>query len=871
MIFTVHEPRLPAGTMNAGTSASHHGWGVFAVVSFLALLAVAVAAAPAPADDAPRFVPQPPVKSLELGKEHCLLAPAVTITLPPKAGPVLPYAAETLARELRQRCGRKAAVQTLPNAAAEPDGTATLVVLAVDRSVVRTPAGGFHLTIRKRGDAVAIRITGVDAPGVLHGVFTLCDMLERERDGSLPCPVTIRDWPSMKVRAYTGCVRDVSPASLRTLDWLARWRLNAGYYEIYADRGQDSVPPEVKDIARETAKRGITLYGCVSNWRTNHYLGRPLCPSNPDDVALVERWFNELADAGCTALVFLFDDIPKPAITHPRTCPKCHEQFGDLAGSQAFWLERMAAIARRHGVERLLMCPTPYYRGWQSTAGGALDGVAYYARLGPVCERLGVDMYFCPYRSAAVADAVAAGLRRFVWWYNGAYPLERVGGKGRFASGMWGGFQELEFGWYNTQWDPVRGVIVKSDVNDALRTLPGRTRSAWLCAGGQVPWALWGIYTWSPERYDAKAARAATLRAVLGTEEAYNTWEGIVRKWMTISAKGGARWRSPAAERTLLDEMERDLAVAEKAVQHAAAPDQALVDPDTIQGIVKRMQASVDRLRVQLDQGRTGKVTVELGKPASRAVGDGKRFDQDMALSTFDTRYQLHYAIEGKPGAWHRCQWHFGSGLGMKAPSNRNWYDAGFVDVLRGNHSLDAARASFEKVGDHRIRGIWKTAEGTVSLTFHLRPDRGLAMQGKLVPASSAKALPVAVKLWCIPGAGWGSWKDMDNRLATPTRTVQHDRTVALDLEHEPWILLYDQTYDIPHPHAEGPAGLLLDPEHLAAVEVNLTNYVVDLTLRLKPGADAFSLVLWDFHGAKNADVLAAWRTNPPRWKASAD
>jgi len=821
------------------------------------------------AESAPKILLQPPPKHIEIGEDHGTLPDSVNIAILGQPSPVVRYAADTLSRELQERFGRTVTLQTVEDgpAAIRPGAP---ISLAVAPDTVHTPAEGFRLAVAKTAESVVIQITGADPTGVLYGVFTLCELLEQSRDEGLPCPVTVRDWPTMRVRAYTGCVRDASPGSLRTLDWLARWRINAGYYEVYADRGQDKVPPEVKDIAREAAKRGITLYGCVSNWRTNRYLKRPLCPSNPDDVALVERWFNELAEAGCTALVFLFDDLPGNAITHPHTCPKCRKRFGDLAGSQAFWIERMTAIAERRGIHRLLMCPTPYYRGWQKTAGGKLDGIAYFARLGPVCARLGVDMYFCPYRAKAVAEVAAAGLRNFVWWYNGAYPLERVGGRGRFDSGLWGGFQELEFGWYNTEWDPERGVVPKPDVDEALRTLPARTRSAWLCAGGHVPWALWGIYTWDPVQYAAESARRTVITAVLGTAASYEKWEEIVRKWMTASAKGGARWRSVAAERTLLDAMERDIAVANRAVRAAARPEHALVDAEAVQGYVKHMRQSVDRLRARLDMGRTGKVTLDVGSVHTRTTGDGKRFDRDIVLSSFDTRYQLHYAIEGKPDAWRRCRWHFGSGLGMKAPSNRNWYDAGFIDVLIGEQSLDTARAAFEKVPGSRIRGTWKTAAGTVTLTFHLRPDRGLAVRGSVALADTAKRSPVTVRLWCIPGAGWGSWKDMDNWITTPVRTVQHDRTVSLDLAREPWTLFYDKTYDIPHKHAEGPAGLLLDSANLAAAEVHLVDYVVDTTLRLKPGADTFALVLWDFHGAKNADVLAAWRANPPQWKERA-
>ncbi len=804
----------------------------------------------------------PTPKEITVGTNRVSLPRAVAIHIAAEDSPVVRYAAAGLAKELEDRFSRNVMTEYGSNRNTAPPGK-TVISLSVDPALP-VPPEGYVLTVTRTGDVPEVQIAGTDPGGLLYGTFTLRTLLEQTDGGPIPCPLTIRDWPTMSVRATTGLVRNISEASLKTLDWWARWRINAGYYEIYGDRGQDSVPPEIKKVIREAARRGITVYGCVSNWRTNRYLKRPLCPSNPEDAALVERLFDELAAAGCTALVFLFDDIPQAAITHPLTCPDCRKRFGDLAGSQAFWVKRMAAVAERRGIHRLLMCPTPYYRGWRKTAGGKLDGVAYFARLGPVCERLGVEMYFCPYRAAAVAEAVAAGLRNFTWWYNGVYPIERTANRGQFDSRLWGGLQELEFGWYNTEWDPTRGLVVKPDVADALKSLPARTRSAWLCAGGQVPWVLWGIYTWGPEKYDAESARRAAVASVLGDWKGYEAWKKVIRKWMMTLAGADKSRLDPAARDALLDALERDAAAAERAIGSAARPAHALADEKTIQGILGQMRRSVHGLRTILEQGRSGRVEVALSAVKQRSTGAGKRFDQTMTLGSFDVRYQLRYAIEKKDGSWHRCRWHFGSGLGMPAPSNRNWYDAGFIDVLVDGHSLDETRATFEQVGN-RVRGTWKTTGATVILTLQLRPDAGLAIHGRVLPGTASKPPSIVVKLWCIPSAG--SWNDMDKWIATATRTVQHTRSVRLDPVREPWIIFYDKTYDIPHLHAEGPAGLLLDPDAVEHAAINLASYVVETAIHLKPGARTFRLAVWDFHGSRNADILAAWRAHPPTWE----
>ncbi|NOY79424.1 MAG: hypothetical protein GXP31_00315 [Kiritimatiellaeota bacterium] len=809
---------------------------------------------------------QPPPKHAEMGADSAPLPQAVILETRGESVPEIEYALADLARELKTRFGRKVALrQSLRPERADPAEPAATIILETAPGI-HTPPEGYELRIERRDNTAVVAIRGVDPSGVLYGTFAFRDLLEQAGTAPLPCPIFIRDWPTLATRAYTGFARDLSDRSRRTLDRLARCRINAGYYEIYADRGQDVVPPEVAKLAREAAKRGITLYGCVSNWRTNRYLKRPLCASNPDDVALVERWFEALAQRGCTGLIFLFDDIRPDAVVHTETCTACRTSFGDLAGTQAFWLEVMARVAERRRVRRLLTCPTPYYRGWQNTAGGKLDGIAYFARLGPVCERLGIDMYFCPYRSSAVAEAVTAGLRRFVWWYNGVYSMERALRGVQLDPGMWPGFPQLEFGWYNTHPDAERGLAIDADVRNELRTLPARTRAAWLCGGGDVPWMLWGIYTWAPTQYDAKSARRAAVIAALGTWKPYDRWERIVRKWIGVfaGAKAGQRWRDPAKRTAVLDELERDIATAEQAVRKAALPVRALLDAKTTRECTRRMNESLEALRDRLRQGRTGRVKVYLGPVKERSAPAGKRFDQKMSLSSFAFGYRMRYSIEGTVGKWRRCRYHFGSGLGMKGPSLRNWYDAGFIDVIVGGKSLDTIRAKFDKEDDTHLRGTWDGETATVVLRFSLRVDNGLEIRGAVRPKKT-KVGPVAVKLWCIPGAGWGSWKDMDKWIATAQREVQHSRMVRLKLPKENWVVYYDKTYDIPREHAEGPCGLLFAPEKFANATINLATYVVETTLLLKPGADAFALTLWDFHGAKNADIVRAWRTSPPQ------
>ncbi len=803
---------------------------------------------------------QPPPKEARVGPGSVRLPPKVLLLMPEDAPPQAQYAAEVLRRDLG-RLGVKIEVAQQVEGKASP-----AIRLSVEPEVA--PPEGFVLEVR---EGPSVSVVGADGSGLLYGCLTLSEVA-LDGEGSLPCPLRIRDWPTMRTRGFTGFVRDLSPRSLRILDWLARWRINAGYYEIYGDQGQDSVPEIVSRIAHEAERRGITLYGCVSNWRTERYLGEPLCPSNPEHVKLVRRLFEELAQHGCKGLIFLFDDIPQESVEHPLRCEACRRRFGDLAGMHLFWLRLMTEVGRKYGIKRFLMCPTPYYRRWKKSYRGKLDGVAYFRRLGPEAQRLGVQVFHCCYKSRKIEELRASGLREFVWWYNGLYPFRYTAEHVLhiiLPLGPWEGFRQLEFGWHNVAWDEQRGVVPLEGVWEELRSLPRRTRHAWLCSWGYDGWALWGIYTWRPERFDPEGAREAVVESIIGkgSAEPYLKWERITRKWLVASVGGRLFrrwWGSLEGRERLRREISEDTANLREALESLPPPEASLLSPAEAERCRQKMAATLEWL--------VGTPCVELGPLRKFRRGNMWRWERRMSLSNLRICYSLRYAICEEGGKFHRCRWHFGSGLGMTGPSHRNWYDAGFIDVEVNGRSLDCSRAEFEIVEGRKILGRWETDDAVVSLLLSLRRDDGLDIEGRIEPKGEIAS--AEVKLWCIPSAGWGSWADMDKRMLTPLREVRHGRKVALDLTKERWLVFYDANYDagreLPEriygrTRAEGPCGLLLYPEGLRSAEVEVGRYIVTVTLRLDPRAEKFHLAVWDFHGLKNSEVLSAWRQGPPK------
>lgn len=99
----------------------------------------------------------------------------------------------------------------------------------------------------------------------------------------------------------------------------------------------------------------------------------------------------------------------------------------------------------------------------------------------------------------------------------------------------------------------------------------------------------------------------------------------------------------------------------------------------------------------------------------------------------------------------------------------------------------------------------------------------------------------------------------MNKYVATPSGETAHGTPVKLQ-PGERWLFLADRTYDIPHENAEGPCAVLFgDP--LPAVQCDNGSYVVQVDGVYPAETKRFSLVVWDFHGLKNAEGLSALNT----------
>jgi hypothetical protein len=700
------------------------------------------------------------------------------------------------------------------------------------------------------GDRSRIVLTGGPV-GLIYGVHTLAQLAAQGDPRRLP-RLAISDWPSFLTRAWTGVPRNpADPECARLLDWFARWRINACYYEIYGDEGQDGAPPEVARLQRECARRGITLYGQISNWRTNLLLKRELCPCNPEDLAHIRRYCNELLDRGCEGLIFLFDDLTQAAVEHPLTCPLCKARFSGLAAAQLELIRPMVEVARQRHVQRLLVCPTPYYRGWQDSYDHKLPGQAYFAVWGQSDLMKEVQVFHCLLREPELAEVQRAGLRNFVYWYNGNRDYEACAPGGQPVPGLWAGFTELAFGWYGYRWDATRGVVPLADTGDAFRRLPALTQHAWLCGGGDYPFALWGAYCWNAEHFDPAATERDLLRSLYGATAPadYARWRDLVRKWYP-------RLLAPptdlpdGARAAYLQELTADADTAKQAAQAFGAGKRSGAAED----IAPRLLASAETLAQTAAGATSGQATVRLADWTEQKTGQATQRERRMEIGNFWSRYVLRYSQTTEPnGAKHRSQWHFGSGLGMLGPSYRNWYDGGFFDVILNGQSLDTMSPEFAVAGDTLVAS-WDTPEGKLTVSFSLH-EGGLKLDGRLAGGPDAA---LSLRLFAIPGAGQGGWTDMDKVVITAEGETPHGTPVALR-PGDDWLFLADRTYDLPHENAEGPCAVRF-AKPLPAIRCDNGSYVVQVDADYPAGTRQFSLTVWDFHGQQNAAALSAFR-----------
>ena len=782
------------------------------------------------------------------------------------------YAAEWLAAEMKILLNVDAQTTAeIPQAAA---GDVVLIIHdPTDPQATRHAPGAaqqlagpdsYALRRISRNNGRLLVVVGADGPGALYGTQSLADIL-RCTGGRIPQRLEAADAPEMTIRGKTAGIHEFSPYQLQRLDWFARWRLNTAYYEVMGDQGQKDIPDYMPKLARECARRGIVLYGAVSQHRSGQYLKASPCPCNAQHVAYIDHLLEGLAAGGVGGIMLNCDDIPPEDTEHAKRCPQCAKRFGDLADLQIFWLGRVVAIGRKHGITRYVVGPTPYLADMTSHVPSGFDTLAYFKKLGRFCADNGISIYHCALREKTLRPVLDAGVTTYAWWYNGVYDLSTVTREsGVRLPGGYYGLAKLKWGWGTTDWIHGTGLRMRDDAVAALRALPRLTKEAWLCGSDQ---AQWGMYVWRPSRVEPDRLFRLTIEDLLGpgSFEPYMTWEKTVQACLPM--------RGFKVTPSLGDEpSEAHVATLEADARHAAeavAVLRSLRGPSIApprknaterQTMLSRMETEAKKISALARALKTGDIKVSKGGEVAIPRRGVTKLVRDMEISGPRVVYKLRSCSYKQPdGSYRRGSGHKGSDLGMTAPSPRNWYDAGFIDVELDGQSLERTHAEWSKArlsdGRNALRGLWKTPWGDVTLTLTIARDKSLEVHGRL--GDNVKAKRMVVRLWALPATG--SEPDMAKRLTTALRTEQPSQKVALDTTRENVVVLYDRNYDVPRKGAFGPCAVRFEPGAPAGAEVHLSSYIVTAKLDYG-GARVFRLFLHDYAGCTNGEVLDFYR-----------
>jgi hypothetical protein len=454
---------------------------------------------------------------------------------------------------------------------------------------------------------------------------------------------------------------------------------------------------------------------------------------------------------------------------------------------------------------------------------------------------------------------------------------------------LWGGVPQIGWGvggYALSGWKAGVGPATLKQTLKDLRSYPERTKHAWTSGGGDLWFPVWGTYTWNPKAYDPDTTEKDIVEALFGagTSEPYAEIESQVRRWAIwlagapqLSAAGpNSDLSKTLAELDAIINNSRQQLVRLKGVTESAGPIPPLFSPEKIQSYLSMLAADITLLEQKLKQGRSERTTVMAPPLTRQPEGQGFLFGSRMRLSSFLGSYTLSYAIHEEPdGTFQPCPWHYGSGLGMTAPSERNWFSNGFIDVEVNGRSLGASKATFSSVkteqGSEQLKGEWDGVSATVTLTFNVSPAGALVIDGAVKPKTDINSLRVI--LWCIPSAGSKDFTDMDKWLSTANRELKPNQRITLNLPQEDWVLFYDKTYDPPHPEAAGPCAMMFDPSQASSVEINMANpdngavltlpsgalytpYVITTLLDYPAECRRFRLVLWDLYAVENAEAI---------------
>jgi len=221
--------------------------------------------------------------------------------------------------------------------------------------------------------------------------------------------------------------------------------------------------------------------------------------------------------------------------------------------------------------------------------------------------------------------------------------------------------------------------------------------------------------------------------------------------------------------------------------------------------------------------------------------------------------YELHYhaclEVAAHPRAIEVATKEGLSGLGLVRPSSANWYRGGFIDVRVNGHSVGLYKPNLSRVtyrsGAVAVKATWRMQGGTVALTFVQVPDEEfIRVLGEI---ADTEVNSLEVRLRCYPSI----IRRTGTRVAW-TASRRRDRLGTLAAgRRESWFLLADRQYDCAKTkRGDGPCAVMFAPSEVMEAKAKLSDYAVDVTLRLRAELRKFHLAIWEFKDWPNQKAL---------------
>jgi len=571
----------------------------------LATLAAVSAGAEGAGEDAPAIVPAPKHAAFH-GTWALPDAGACAIQIGAEATAPEVFAAERLARDIRQRFGRKIAVV---RAAARPAGADLVFVLgtragnpvAADLTKRRgqdvRPASfgkgysdddrrgldGYVIDAFEAEGGRVVLVAGMNGRAVIYGADTLLQLVRPAGDGVELVRATIRDWASIPWR---GSVSSLTRAAEDDPDHDARIRARLNFIDtrfpggrwIHAGALKAEQYAEFKRSVGQAHRRGMRVYAHIISGERKGY---------PYEAIAAE--FEKLLDLGADGMWIGYDD----------------EQGGsDPIGTA----RKLVALAKRRGLSGRLIAHTPpslptKIAGTYFSLGKTKEGHAHFLEQVPEL-REGLYWITIPPSRAQHDLGKAVGLAggRFAWWHNwprygaglthGSYggATLRTDGKPAYT-----GLVPLSLGWGRPNTDRIRNA---KDIICAV----------WLNATTAFRQPAYiqnvlGFWAWHPEKYDYDRTRRRTFAVVFGSGQidAATKFDSLLRAaTRRLSPPHVAPNVDPGEVRAFAAGMKEAVAAIA-----STAPRATLIDPERLQSCyLEPMQAVANYAATMADLGR---------------------------------------------------------------------------------------------------------------------------------------------------------------------------------------------------------------------------------------------------------------------------